>query len=146
MRYYLRVLLSIVLVTSAVCLSVASGWHELAKCSGQGCLFILPVLALLFLVGYALLAPAYIWLLIGRAWWGGLLALLGICLSIWGLYSSAGLLDARMYSSVFGWYLTYPESWPVQYLLWAQLFTLVLLLLKVPLQSVFRWLSTNDIE
>ncbi|UOQ72910.1 hypothetical protein [Hymenobacter cellulosilyticus] len=145
MKHYVKALVSILLLASVIALVLTSAWHEIGKCSGQGCLFVFPVAGILFLVEYLLLAPSYFWLMMGRAWWGALLAAVSIALSVAGLYKSAGFLDVRMYSPVFGWYLTYPESWPVQYLVWAQLLTVALVLLKVVFQAPLRRLFSDDI-
>ncbi|UYZ62572.1 hypothetical protein [Hymenobacter weizhouensis] len=144
MKQFLYVLLSTILVAVAGFLIVASAWHETGKCSGQGCLIMFPVAGVFFLAGYGLLVPAYFWLVLGRAWWGGVLAVVGVALSFGVLYKFAAVFDVRMHSAVFGWYLTYPEQeWPVQYLLWAQLCTLGLLFLKYPLHRLAQWLSTD---
>lgn len=56
----------------------------------------------------------------------------------------AAVFEVRMYSPGLGWCLTYPEKeWPLYCLLWLQLGTLMLPLLKYPLHRLATWLSAD---
>ncbi|GAB2957010.1 hypothetical protein GCM10027048_24220 [Hymenobacter coalescens] len=123
-------------------LVMSSAWHETGKCSGQGCLIVFPFAAFWYLLAYALLLPAYGWVLAGWRWWQWLLALGAVLLSGLVLRQVAHVFDY----SLGGIPIDYRKSeWPFHHLMRLQVLTAVLLLAAPGGRVVWKWL-TNDLE
>jgi hypothetical protein len=135
-----RVLVLLLVSGYFTVLTLGSAWHETGKCSGQGCLIVFPVAALWLGLGYALLLPAYFWMVSGRAPWSALLALAAVGLSF---------VVLRHYSLSFGGGLAWEyreEDWPVHYLLRREVATVLLMPLVLLGRLVWGWFTESEPE